>query len=359
MAATLLYGCGGKENEGVTLPEAEIIEDLADAEHSDTVHQGEDGKEQSALEENSGVGQTGQGENGQQAEAAETEFGFEDIADRTFYFSSGAGGWYTELRINDDGSFSGIHQDSDMGDTGEDYPNGTLYYCEFSGVFDGLTKVDGYTYKMKLVSTEYEEEPDKEKIINGIRYKSSGAYGIVGGDEFYLYLPGIQISDLPESYIGWVRGHNLESVSGATLPYYGLYNITTGDGFSSSVYEEQTLADRIAMEISFAEEIGAELEEKLSESTAQTDMNETAKELFQTWDDALNIIWKLLEANLSDEDMETLRVEEREWIALKDAEVKAAGLEYEGGSMQPMTEALKAAEMTKERVYELAEKYSS
>ena len=56
--------------------------------------------------------------------------------------------------------------------------------------------------------------------------------------------------------------------------------------------------------------------------------------------------------------MEALRVEEREWIASKEAQVKAAGEGSEGGSIQPLLEATTAAEMTKERVYEL-EKYAN
>lgn len=83
-------------------------------------------------------------------------------------------------------------------------------------------------------------------------------------------------------------------------------------------------------------------------------MNETAKEMYRLWDDTLNAVWKLLEANLSESDMEVLRKEESEWIASKEAEVQAVGLENEGGSLQPLVEAMKAAELTKARVYELA-----
>lgn len=357
-AVTLLYGCSGTDSGAAPLPEAEVIGAPENEEVSDTVNRETDGKEGSGQGEGNHSVQSGTEDGGAQAETVETEVNFTDISDRTFYFSSGAGAWWTELRINDDGSFSGIYQDSDMGDMGEDYPNGTLYYCEFSGVFESLAKVDEYTYKMKLASIEYEQEPEKEEIKDGVRNIYSTAYGIDGGDEFYLYLPGIKLTELPEEYRSWVGYYNLESVSETELPYYGLYNINTGDGFSSYVYEEQTFADRVAMEISFAEESSAELEEKLSKSTVQIDMDEAAKELFQTWDDTLNIIWKLLEPELSDEEMESLRIEERAWIARKEAEVKAAGQEYEGGSMQSMAEALKAAEMTKERVYELAERYT-
>ncbi len=85
------------------------------------------------------------------------------------------------------------------------------------------------------------------------------------------------------------------------------------------------------------------------------DMNITAAEMYQMWDDTLNIVWGLLEANLNEVDMEVLRKEEKEWIAFKDAEVQAAGQECEGGSIQPSVEASRAADLTKARVYELAE----
>ena len=71
-------------------------------------------------------------------------------------------------------------------------------------------------------------------------------------------------------------------------------------------------------------------------------------------DDTLNAVWKLLEADLDTADMEALREEEMEWIASRDAEVQAAGLENGGGSLQPLLEAETAAELTKARVYELA-----
>lgn len=118
---------------------------------------------------------------------------------------------------------------------------------------------------------------------------------------------------------------------------------------------QQSLSEKIAMEISYAEEREKEIEKKQEEAVTQMDMNLTAAEMYQLWDDTLNIVWGLLEANLNEADMEVLRKEEREWIAFKDAEVQAAGQECEGGSIQPSVEATTAADLTKTRVYELAE----
>ena len=118
---------------------------------------------------------------------------------------------------------------------------------------------------------------------------------------------------------------------------------------------QKNLSEKIAMEISYAEEQEKEIEKKQEEAITQLEMNLSAAEMYQLWDDTLNIVWGLLEANLNEADMEILRKEEREWIAAKDAEVQAAGQECEGGSIQPLMEATTAAELTKARVYELAE----
>ena len=47
---------------------------------------------------------------------------FERLDGSTFYFLSGAGAWSTELVVSPDGSFTGYYHDTDMGDSGADYP---------------------------------------------------------------------------------------------------------------------------------------------------------------------------------------------------------------------------------------------
>ena len=59
-------------------------------------------------------------------ENAEEGLTFEDLSKYSYYFSSGAGGWGEEFVIERDGYFKGSFHDSDMGDTGEGYPNGTV-----------------------------------------------------------------------------------------------------------------------------------------------------------------------------------------------------------------------------------------
>lgn len=54
--------------------------------------------------------------------------------------------------------------------------------------------------------------------------------------------------------------------------------------------------------------------------------------------------------------MAVLTEEELRWIADKEAAVQEAGVEFEGGSMQPLIMNQKAAALTRDRVYELADK---
>ncbi len=56
------------------------------------------------------------------------------------------------------------------------------------------------------------------------------------------------------------------------------------------------------------------------------------------------------------EEMAVLTEEELRWIADKEAAVQEAGVEFEGGSMQPLIMNQKAAALTRDRVYELADK---
>lgn len=319
------------------------------------------------------------------------DFSFADVADREFYFSSGAGAWYTVLYIHEDGTFDGHYQDSDMGDNAPEYPNGTVYYSDFSGSFTEPEKIDDTTYVFQIDSIEY-PLGFGEKIKDGYYYDYGTAYGLDGAEDLYMYLPGAEIARLPEAYRNWVGYYNLEGISETELPFYGLYNEREENGFSSyeinpspaesgssdtgtkdtepeqksqnveakAAESEQKPQNKTAkteaeQEIQNAEAKAAELEQKLQNAPSQADLNVISGEIFAVWDDALNAIWGILKENLDAESMKKLTEEERTWIAEKEAAVKEAGAEVEGGSMYAMVINGKAAKLTKERVYELAE----
>ncbi|MCD7947395.1 MAG: hypothetical protein LUG13_03740 [Oscillospiraceae bacterium] len=161
------------------------------------------------------------------------DLAFSDLTDMTFTFSSGAGAWCTEITISSDGSFSGYHSDQDMGDTGLDYPNGTRYYCSFSGKFTQLTKTGDHEYAMKCETLTQNGVAGETTIgEDGIRYITSTPYGFDNADTFALYLPGIQIKELPEEFIQWVSASwSFHSDDADVLPFYGLYNIAEKQAF--------------------------------------------------------------------------------------------------------------------------------
>ncbi len=121
------------------------------------------------------------------------------------------------------------------------------------------------------------------------------------------------------------------------------------------IKEENTELD-ITAEISEIEKQYEELNHKLkNDDLNQLEMNLLAKDIYVLWDDEINKIWGYLKETLDKEAMDQLTIEQREWIVEKENEIEEAGSVYEGGSIQPMIEFLKGAELTRDRVYELME----
>lgn len=162
---------------------------------------------------------------------------FERLDGSTFYFLSGAGAWSTELVVSPDGSFTGYYHDTDMGDSGADYPNGTRYECDFSGTFALAEQRDEFTYILRLTSLALKEEPGTERVADGLKLISAEAYGISGGDEFMLYSPGSRSEGLPEEFLEWVRMASAWEEPPETLPFWGLYNLGEQAGFFTDISE--------------------------------------------------------------------------------------------------------------------------
>ncbi len=159
----------------------------------------------------------------------------------TFWLASGAGGWRTELTLYQDGRFEGVYEDGEAS-FGEDYPNGSAYFCSFHGQFDQIEAIGSYAYRMQLKELVYETEVGEVWIEEGIRYIGSEAYGIKDGEEFIFYLPDILPQELEEPFLEWWPDWNLwKNGSIQTLLSYGIWNVTTGEGFFSSWIEESDI----------------------------------------------------------------------------------------------------------------------
>ena len=94
-------------------------------------------------------------------------------------------------------------------------------------------------------------------------------------------------------------------------------------------------------------------ETNLSNAVTQADMNVHSHELYMTWDDAINEIWALFDDTLDRDLFYDIQAEQIAWITEKELELQKIREEYQGGSITALACNTKAAEMTKERIYEL------
>ena len=137
---------------------------------------------------------------------AETEASlFEELAGLDWSFSSGVGGWSTELNILSDGSFIGNFHDSEMGETGEDYPEGTIYVCSFSGRMSLIEQAEENVWKIRIDELKLDEEPGGELVDDGARFVYTEPYGVSEGDEMLLYAPGTPMDVFSEDMLFWAH----------------------------------------------------------------------------------------------------------------------------------------------------------
>lgn len=345
MLAVSIAGCGSQQQEATELPAKNETEQMQE----DGMTEENASSQKKGGEQEAASSQKNSEETEDSASREESGFSFTDLKNLQFDFSSGAGGWSTQLIIDADGSFRGEYSDSDMGVTGDDYPDGTVYQCDFTGQFTQPVKVNAYTYSMQILSIKYEKEVGTEEIKDGVKYCYSTAYGLDGAENILLYLPGAPLAELPEEFRSWVGYYDLSAVEETELPFYALNNEELQEGFSS-----YNCIDNLKEMLKFVEESAAALENSIqNDSLTQTEYNEKTGELYQLWDDALNMVWNVLKQTQEKEKMESVTEEEREWITWKEQEIAGEGGTYEGGSMQAMVINQKAAELTKNRVYEL------
>lgn len=345
MMGLLLTGCGNSE---AVLPDTDNTGAVAE---SQTEEIQEDNTEE-ASEELKDQEEASDNDANEEADdkSDKKDFSFADVSDLEFYFSSGAGGWATSLRIFEDGTFKGGFSDSDMGSTGDGYPNGTVYYCDFDGKFTDPVKIDDYTYEFEIEYLNEKNRGSNEQIEDGILYVFSYAYGLDEAEKMYMYLPGKSTSDFSDDYKMWLYLSDDEK----ELSYYSLYNKTPEYGFSS--YEYKSAYEQMQESIEYTEETAKKYEDSLeNDPLSQVELNQTARNIFVCWDDELNMLWGKIKYTLPKDEYDKVLAEQRKWIKEKDAKALEEVADFEGGSMYPMIYDMSLAESTEKRCYELLE----
>ena len=148
-----------------------------------------------------------------------------------FVFSSGGGGWGTSLYMNNDGSFTGLFYDSNpKPDVSE--------YCYFKGSFSEISKINDYSYSMKLedVGIDSEHEPiageGREWVL------SDSIYGFDDeGMEYILYTPEAPVAELDEEFMSWASAIDRSKITD-TLNYYGIYDASGSGHYGFFEYDE-------------------------------------------------------------------------------------------------------------------------
>ena len=82
---------------------------------------------------------------------------------------SGAGAWSTDIQIHVDGTFKGTYHDSEMGDTADNYPNGSMYISEFSGKMSVVEQVSATIWKIRVDEVNQEGKTGEETIEHALR----------------------------------------------------------------------------------------------------------------------------------------------------------------------------------------------
>ena len=168
-----------------------------------------------------------------------------------FYFSSNAGGWWTRIYINDDGSFTGRYIDSELGYLrsyfGEysdyyfedipEYPNSWYdWCCDFTGKFEIVEQISNYEFRLEVTELEFLNTPGtwEEKSYDG--EPAFNIYteprGITELGDFYLYLPGRETADLDPECVSWIRIDVNDFEETDYLKYWGLYSTYTREAFA-------------------------------------------------------------------------------------------------------------------------------
>lgn len=281
---------------------------------------------------------------------ASEEMSFEYLSKFTFEFCSGAGGWSTGFTIEKDGYFKGNFHDSDMGSTGELYPDGTLYSSVFKGHFKDLKELEPYKYEMTLADITYQDEIGDEDIFNGIKYIFSDAYGLTGTDKFYVYMPGYPVASLDEEVYFWIQWAN-DNEEVLTIPV--IENVNEKEGIYS--YVRLDILDDARMNYSSYRDSYDYYSELIQNAETQVQLNDLAKRQFEEADSGLNYLWDIVKYHTDEAGFQSILDDQRKWNTEKEAAANAEMAQYEGGSMAPMVYHMTLADWTIKRCEVLLE----
>ncbi|MBQ8198515.1 MAG: DUF1311 domain-containing protein [Lachnospiraceae bacterium] len=336
-------GCGAKEPE-VQQEESVVSEEAVEEIREETISS-QEAEEQVTPEED--LPKQDEKDSAEPEQVDDLSI-FEELSKCQFWYSSGAGGWGEEFVIEKDGCLRGKCHDSDMGDNGEGYENGTIYFADYSGRFTEVEKVDEYTYRMKLADMEYKNEVGTEEIVDGTRYVYTESFALGENDMFYVYMPGTPVSGFSEDVWMWLRSGN-ESETELTM--IAIVDEKNGHGICS--YERMSPVEDARMNYDSYKESYDYYSKKASEGMTTLEMRESASQMYEVSDECLNYLWQIIRYNVEEAEYDEILTQQREWIRKKEETAAAVKEEWGQGTLGPVIYMDTLAEMTMERCAQL------
>jgi len=150
-----------------------------------------------------------------------------------FAFADDSGMWANFLALNRDGSFASAYTDVVPEETGEGYPNGTVYYCDYEDAFRNIQQVNSYTWTMTLEVEEGEMEFGEAWVENNVCYVFTEPFGLAGGTTFSLYSPDAPLDELDEEFLMWWPNYGNQTEEQTTLGCWAICNDAMGYVFFS------------------------------------------------------------------------------------------------------------------------------
>lgn len=277
-------------------------------------------------------------------------FAWKDVEGLCFQCSGLNGDYPTWFYVSSNGSFSGGYKELYLENTGEDYPDGTIYLCNFDGKFVEPKKINAYTYSLEVSTMTYEEHIGSHIKKDDLYYYYVWPAGLYDLEELVLYTPGAPLRELPVAFLESVGYQALSLEKDATLPFYAIYNVKEEKGFCSFY-----LMEEVWEVISDADGFELEYRDKLASDTVTVEeCSEYSKAIWEQWELALDSLMHTLNMQLDGKEIVILNEQNEEWITARAKEVEEyISTSYANDPLESMYTNLKMAEITRERVYEL------
>ena len=134
----------------------------------------------------------------------------QEIADENFVFSGGGAAWVTEMKISQDGIFSGDYKHLNFGN-----PDEPQEFCSFEGQIGRVEKISDYEYDLIVKGDlKLDEQHGRTEMRNGTLTSYTDPHGlenIKDGSRLKLLMPGYQTSGLSNEARNWFMGRGQEA----------------------------------------------------------------------------------------------------------------------------------------------------